>query len=122
MCGTLKILISYILGGEELHPLCHLVAEAQKVVVGQNGRVADDQVQSATAWSRCKGEITNRRRRREGDEGGMNGDIVPLLGKIQPSCDFMGWYMGWYNIWLYIHPGLWSQSVTDMWHNYSLHD
>ena len=41
------VLISYILGGEELHPLCHLVAEAQQIVVGESRRVTDDQVQSA---------------------------------------------------------------------------
>lgn len=41
------IFIPYVLGGEELHPLGHLVAEAQEVVVGQSRRVADDQVHSA---------------------------------------------------------------------------
>lgn len=39
--------MSYILGGEKLHPLCHLIAEAQQVVVGESGGVADGQVQSA---------------------------------------------------------------------------
>lgn len=39
--------IPYVLGGEELHPFGHLVAKAQKVVVGQGRRVTDDQVHSA---------------------------------------------------------------------------
>lgn len=45
------ISISYVLGGEELHPLRHLVAEAQEIVMGENGRVADGQVQSAATWT-----------------------------------------------------------------------
>lgn len=39
--------IPYVLGGKELHPFGHLVAEAQKVVIGQSRRVADDQIHSA---------------------------------------------------------------------------
>lgn len=86
--GTLS-LISYVLGGEELHPLCHLVAEAQKIVVGEDGRVADGQVQPAASWTRRQGEAT-KVRRREGEERLMNEDIVSLLGKLQLSCDCMG--------------------------------
>lgn len=47
MCTVWIFSIPYVLGGEELHPFGHLVAEAQKVVVGQSRRVADDQVHSA---------------------------------------------------------------------------
>lgn len=43
---------SYILGCEELHPFRHLVAEAQQIVVGEGGRVADDQVQPVTSCER----------------------------------------------------------------------
>lgn len=82
---------SYVLGGEELHPLGHLVAEAQEIVVGQDGRVADDQVQPAascvTRWDR------RQKKRRRGEEQLMNGHSVLLLGDgegIRLSCDFMG--------------------------------
>lgn len=46
--------IPYVLGGEELHPFGHLVAEAQKVIVGQSRRVADDQVHSAPTWAKVR--------------------------------------------------------------------
>lgn len=39
--------MAYVLGGEELHPLCHLVAEAQKILIGENRRIAYGQIQSA---------------------------------------------------------------------------
>lgn len=45
------LFLPYVLGGEELHPFGHLVAEAQKVVVGQSRRVADDQVHPAPTWA-----------------------------------------------------------------------
>lgn len=39
--------MSYILGGEKLHPLGHLIAEAQQIVVSENGGVTDGQFQPA---------------------------------------------------------------------------
>lgn len=57
-------LMSHILGGEELHPLRHLVAEAQKIVIGKDGRVADGQVQSAASWTRQQGETTKCEKKR----------------------------------------------------------
>lgn len=44
-----KIWAAYIFGGQELHPLCHLVAEAQEIIVGEGGGVADGQVHSAAS-------------------------------------------------------------------------
>lgn len=47
LCIGFFFFIPYVLGGKELHPFGHLVAEAQKVVIGQSRRVADDQIHSA---------------------------------------------------------------------------
>lgn len=80
---------SYILGGEELHPLCDLVAEAQKIIIGENGRVADDQVQSATTLTRWQGEMTNVRGRRESEGDIMNEDFVLLSGNS--ACPVTAW-------------------------------
>lgn len=47
------VLISYILGGQELHSLRHLEAETQEVVVGETGRVTHYQVHldsTCTRW------------------------------------------------------------------------
>lgn len=109
--GTL-ILISYILGGQELHPLCHLVAEAQQIVIGENGWVTDDQVQPAATWSQWQGETTNRWRRWGAScewrhclvFGGNSGCPVtawPEIKLIPFICC---------NICLYILSGLWSKS------------
>lgn len=80
---------TYILGGEELHPLCHLVAEAQKIIIGENGRVADDQVQSAATLTQWQGEMTNVRGKKESEGDIMNEDFVLLSGNS--ACPVTSW-------------------------------
>lgn len=77
-------LIPYVLGGEELHPFGHLVAEAQKVIVGQSRRVADDQVHSASTWA----EVSPQRPEEEKKARHVT---LSGLSKYLLFCDFLVW-------------------------------